>query len=167
MESAQLRRQCHRRVRGLVRSIGLPAPWDINEFVDRLERHRGRPIDLCAVQWTPGESSGAWRAHHDHDVIAFCANTTSVHQDAIIPHELAHMIAEHRGRCVLSEEEAQRRAPDLAPAAFAHLLDRVNLPGEEQEAELTARLVLARIARDRPAARGASSLAREVEAVFG
>lgn len=163
----QLRRQCQQRVRGLIRDVGLPDPWDIDQFLDRLEAHRGRAIDLCPVRWTPGESSGAWRAYPDHDVIAYSENTSGFHQDAIILHEVGHMVAGHQGRCVLSVDEAQRRAPDLSPAAFAHLLERVNLRSEEQEAELTARLLLARIARDRPGDRRADPLARRVEAVFG
>ncbi len=51
------------------------------------------------------------------------------------------MISQHRGRCVLSEDEAQRIAPDLAPAAFAHLLDRSTGEAEEHEAEMIASLI--------------------------
>lgn len=51
------------------------------------------------------------------------------------------MISQHRGRCVLSEDEAQRIAPDLAPAALAHLLDRTTGQAEEREAETIAALI--------------------------
>lgn len=169
MEWAELRGRCERRVRELVTHVGLPDPWSINEFLDRLEHHRGgREIDLLAVQWTPGESAGAWRAYTDHDVIAYSENTSAIHQDAIILHELAHMLAGHQGRCILSEEEAQRRAPDLAPAAFTHILERVNGPSEEHEAEMTAIMVLSEISRQLPRPRPhESALARNVEAAFG
>jgi hypothetical protein len=65
--------------------------WGINQFLDRLERHRRRDIDLCAA----------------------------------------------------------RIAPDLVPAAFAHLLDRSTGEAEEHEAETIASLIHQRV-RVRP-----------------
>jgi hypothetical protein len=136
-----LRDRCQRRVNDLLSRIGVPHPWDINEFCDRLERHRGREIDLCAIAWSPGHSCGAWEQHPDHDVIAYAENTSGCHQDHIILHEVGHMISHHRGRCVLSQEQAQHIAPDLLPAALAHLLDRAGAQTEEEEAELIAMLI--------------------------
>jgi hypothetical protein len=144
-----LRVRCHQRVEDLLRHTGLPHPWDINQFLDRLECHRGRAIDLCAVTWHPGVSCGAWLARPDHDVIAYAQNTSGFHQDHIILHEVGHMISQHRGRCVLSDEEAHRIAPDLTPAAFAHLLGRSGAQAEEYEAETIAALIHQR-ARLRP-----------------
>uniref|UniRef100_UPI003F49A182 hypothetical protein n=1 Tax=Amycolatopsis sp. CA-151526 TaxID=3239921 RepID=UPI003F49A182 len=166
VEWTQLRASCERTVTQLHDAVGIPDPWDVNTFLDRLERHRDRPIDLCAITWTPGTSSGAWRARADHDVIAYTSNTTGLHQDAIILHEVGHMIRHHRGRCVLSDEQAQKFAPGLAPAAFAHLLERVGTAHEEHEAELIAQLILARVARQRPRRRG-GEFARRVEGIFG
>lgn len=147
MDQTELRILCTHRVDALLSAVPLPNPWDIDTFLDRLEHHRKRAIDLAAVQWTVGDSTGAWRRREDHDIIAYPANTSPVHQDHIILHEVAHMVADHRGRCVLSVQEAHQRAPTLAPAAFAHLLDRVNIQSEEREAETMAIMILARIAR--------------------
>jgi hypothetical protein len=144
-----LRVRCHQRVDDLLQHTGIPYPWDINQFLDRLERHRGRDIDLCAISWTIGDSCGAWQQHDDHDVIAYADNTSGFHQDHIILHEIGHMISQHRGRCVLSQDEAQRIAPDLAPAAFAHLLQRSTGDAEEYEAETIASLIHQRV-RVRP-----------------
>lgn len=135
-----LRSRCQQRVDDLLSHIGLPHPWDINQFLDRLERHRGRDIDLCAIAWIVGSSCGAWQQHTDHDVIAYAENTSSFHQDHIILHEIGHMISRHRGRCALSHNQAQRIAPDLGPAALAHLLDRSGA-AEEYEAETIAALI--------------------------
>jgi hypothetical protein len=167
-----LRARCHQRVDDLLQHTGVPYPWDINQFLDRLERHRGRDIDLCAITWTAGGSCGAWQQHRDHDVIAYAGNTSGVHQDHIILHEVGHMISQHRGRCVLSEQEAQRIAPDLAPAAFAHLLDRSTGEAEEHEAEMIASLIHQR-ARVRPQlalgalAPAAARRLTRVEYIFG
>ncbi|MDT7718530.1 MAG: hypothetical protein QOH09_4522 [Pseudonocardiales bacterium] len=136
-----LRARCCQRVDDLLRHTGLPYPWNINQFLDRLERHRGRDIDLCAVAWNFGDSCGAWQQRPDHDVIAYTENTSGFHQDHIILHEVGHMISQHCGRCVLSQEDAQRIAPDLAPAALAHLLDRSGGQAEEHEAETIAALI--------------------------
>jgi hypothetical protein len=137
----RLRARCRHRVDDLLGHIGVPCPWDTNEFLDRLERHRGRDIDLCAITWVPGDSCGAWQQHPDHDVIAYVENTSHFHQDHIILHEVGHMISQHRGRCVLSHEQAQHIAPDLAPAAFAHLLGPSSAQAEEHEAEMIAALI--------------------------
>jgi hypothetical protein len=136
-----IRVRCRQRVNDLLGHTGIPNPWDINQFLDRLERHRRRDIDLCAITWSPGNSCGAWQQHPDHDVIAYAENTSGFHQDHIILHEVGHLISQHRGRCVLSQEDAQRIAPDLAPAALAHLLDPSGAQAEQHEAETIAALI--------------------------
>lgn len=172
MDWSSLRPRCQQRVDDLLRHTGIPRPWDINQFLDRLERHRGRDIDLCAISCNVGGRCGAWQPREDHDVIAYAENTSSFHQDHIILHEVGHMICQHRGQCVISEDEAQRIAPDLAPAAFAHLLDRNTGEAEEHEAEMIASLIHQRV-RLRPqlvlealSPAAAQRLAR-VEYIFG
>lgn len=167
-----LRAHCQQRVDDLLQHTGVPQPWDINEFLDRLEHHRGRAIDLCAVSWSAGTSSGAWQQRRDHDVIAYAANTSGFHQDHIILHEIGHMISQHRGRCVLSEDEAQRIAPGLAPAAFAHLLDRSTTEAEEHEAEMIASLIHQQVREPRQVATDVTPEAvaqrlTRVEDIFG
>lgn len=139
--------RCDIRVRRLLQHVALPDPWDINEFCDRLEQHRGREIDLVGVAWTAGDSTGAWQPRQSYDIIGYAANTSPVHQDHIILHEIGHMISAHRGRCVLSASHTQRLAPDLAPAAFAHLLGSTSADADEHEAETIATMILARSAR--------------------
>jgi Zn-dependent peptidase ImmA (M78 family) len=131
----------------LLQQVALPNPWDANEFLNQLERHRGREIDLCAVPWSFGDGTGAWKRAADYDLIAYAANTTSIHQDHIILHEVGHMVFDHRGRCVLSQQQAHRLAPHLQPAAFAHLLNGTSHRSEEAEAETFATMILARVAR--------------------
>lgn len=149
MDWSELRLRCEPRVRHLLDHVAMPNPWDIDVFLDRLEDYRCQPIDLCAVPWTAGESTGAWKRNGDHDIIAYAENTSPAHQDHIILHEVGHMISDHRGRCVLSLAEAQRLAPHLKSTALAHLLDRVSARSEEAEAETIASLILARAVRQR------------------
>lgn len=166
MESSELRARCAPMVRSVLATTPLPDPWDCNEFLDGLERERGRNIDVLAVDWTRGQSTGAWRRYADHDVILYAANTSVVHQDHIILHEVGHMLFEHRGRCVLSSSDAQRLAPSLAPAAFAHMLDRVSVQAEEAEAETFATMVLTRLVRQERRRRPRQRVEPEVDATL-
>jgi hypothetical protein len=149
VEWARLRGRCEQLVEDLLQQTGVPRPWDINDFLDRLERYRGRDIDLCAVTWTVGSSTGAWQRRQDYDLIAYPENTSGFHQDHVILHEIGHVISAHEGQCVLTETEAQRLAPHLAPAALAHLLNRSSSDVEEHEAELIAMLIYQR-AQNKP-----------------
>lgn len=167
MRAASLRARCERRVDELLAGTGVPRPWNIDAFLDRVEHHRGRGIDLCAVSWTPGDSTGAWQRCADHDVLAYPENTSGPHQDHVILHELGHVISQHRGRCVLSVEQAQRIAPDLGARAFAHLLHRASDPAEESEAELIAVLLSRRVRESPQVAPEADPRITRIADVFG
>lgn len=143
---SDVRRRCEALVDEVLRATGVPQPWSLNEWLDRLERVRGRDIDLCALTWAPGDPTGAWQSHPDHDLIAYPHNTASYHQDHIILHEIGHMLFEHTGQCVLSDEEARRLAPSLRASAFVHLFGRTAVAEEENEAEQFAHLLRARVA---------------------
>ncbi|EHK88739.1 hypothetical protein SZMC14600_03506 [Saccharomonospora azurea SZMC 14600] len=140
------RRRCEQLVDDVLARTGIPRPWSVNDWLDRLERVRGRDIDLCALPWSPGAPTGAWQRHRDYDLIAYPDNTAGFHQDHIILHEVGHMLFEHAGRCVLSEDEARSWAPHLRPGAFVHLFGSATTVDEEDEAERFAHLVHARVA---------------------
>jgi hypothetical protein len=137
-----LRARARARVRELLRDVPLPRPWSMNEWVDRLERRRGREIDLVAVEYAPGLPSGAWQRRADYDLIAYTAGTSPLHQDHIIAHEIAHLLCEHRGVCLMSKAEAAAVAPDLSAHLLSHLLTRVTTDDDEYEAELIAVLLM-------------------------
>ena len=130
------RQRAERRVRPLLALV--PRPWNVDTFLDRLETKRDEPIDVVAVEYQPGAPSGAWQLREGRHLIAYPTNTSPLHQDHIILHEIGHMLFEHRGDCTLALDEAQRIAPNLAPAAFAHLLTRVTTELDEYEAEMVA-----------------------------
>ena len=44
----------------LVRELGIPAPFDLSEFVAGLERQRHQPIRLCPFSSGPGIPCGLW-----------------------------------------------------------------------------------------------------------
>jgi hypothetical protein len=126
-----------------------PVPWNLDAWVNLLEVARDRPIDLVPFTYRTGSALGAWHRLRGRDVIAYPANTSVVHQDYIVLHEIAHMLCEHLGRCVLSEDEVARRAPDLSDTTLHHLLTRVTAEDGEAEAEAIATVIM-RAATTRP-----------------
>jgi len=136
MDLRALRKRCEAR---LLR-LDLPIPFDVQSFCERVAANRGRPILLYPVRSEAGPF-GLWVAGPSLDVVFYEEETSPLHQDHIILHEVGHMISQHRGRCVLSQQRAQRIAPDLTPVALAHLLDCSGAQTEEQEAETIAVLI--------------------------
>ena len=125
IDAHQLQAGARARVDALLAAVPLPRPWSMNTWVDALEAWRGREIDLVPVEYRPGRPSGAWQARPDYDLIAYTEHTSALHQDHIIAHELAHMLCEHTGTCLISEAEAAELAPGLSPRTLSHLLTRV------------------------------------------
>ncbi|RSM44370.1 hypothetical protein DMA12_16160 [Amycolatopsis balhimycina DSM 5908] len=159
---AELRERARERVRAVLAAVPLPRPWSMNAWVDRLEAWRGREIDLVPVAHRPGQPSGAWQARPGYDLIAYAGQTSALHQDHIIAHELAHLLCAHTGTCLMSEREAAELAPDLAPRALSHLLTRVTSGADEYEAELIAVLLMSAATSEPPAVRpGASGRAAD------
>jgi hypothetical protein len=123
-------------------NIGIPRPLDVDVLLDRLEQHRGRPIDLHPTTRVAGGTCGMWIRERDRDVIAYAEQTSPLHQDHIILHEIGHMISEHRGECLLTVGDAQLLAPHVRPELIEHLFARsAYSSAEEQEAEMIGSLI--------------------------
>ncbi|MCP2329924.1 hypothetical protein G443_000194 [Actinoalloteichus cyanogriseus DSM 43889] len=139
-----LRRRCEERVRQLDRSAGIPRPFDLTVFLDRLAHHRGRPITLHPSDHVAGRACGMWLDLGDMDVIAH-ARTTPLHVWHIVLHEVGHMISDHAGAHLLDRDFLRALAPDLDPDVVVRTLGRSSYSAvEEQEAEMIASLILGR-----------------------
>lgn len=134
--------RARRRAQDLLAVVPVPRPWSLDDWIDALETHRDRPIDLVEMVYTPGGPVGAWRKRADRDLIAYATNTTLCHQDFTVVHEVGHMICEHRGTC-MATAQARELAPDLSERMLGHLLGRATTDDEELEAETIATVVLA------------------------
>lgn len=150
MRYGSLMRQARARVRRLDEAIGIPRPLDVEVLLDRLEQHRGRSIHLHESDRTAGGPCGLWLQQADRDVIVYAADTSPVHQDHIILHEIGHMIAEHGSGCALAIGAARELAPSASPTLIAHIFARSNCSTlEELEAEMIASFIwLAAAGRD-------------------
>lgn len=156
----RLWRSCQARVRELQRSVGLPEMNALEEFLDRLAAHRGRPIELRPFTHdeVPDGICGLWINRTDRDVIGF--PTEARHATHIVMHEVAHMLCGHRGGPAVDATQLASFMPDLDPDMVRSVLGRSVFSGrEEREAELIGSLIMDRVTGDaRPLAEPPAAL---------
>jgi len=133
-------------VRDLSRTAGIPAPFDLTEFLARWSAQRGgRPVELLelTVDELPAGTCGLWLELPDRDVVGFPEGAAPTHRDHIVLHEVGHMLAGHRG--VLGGSGVAALLPDLDPEMVRSVLGRsVYSDAQEREAELIASLIMHR-----------------------
>ena len=144
----RLRRRCERRLE----NIAIPSPFDLDIFCAVMTAHRGRPLTL---QPMPGLSTGApcgmWISVSTADYVFYDPETSQLHAEHIILHELSHMLSGHTsginaGRDVRGATIG-RLVPDLDPRAIDTILGRASYTSaQEREAEMLASLIRARSA---------------------
>jgi hypothetical protein len=139
----EVRRRCEARLR----HINLPEPFDITEFCRRVSAERGRPLHVRGI---PGPATrprpcGIWIATADDDWIFVEQDTSPLHRQHIVLHEVAHILCGHAAADLPGSDLAGRLFPDLSPAMVRSVLSRASYYSEsEREAELLASLILAR-----------------------
>ena len=138
----RVRRQCQARLR----QLALPEPFDLTELCRSVSIGRGRPLHVRGI---PGPASrarpcGIWIATGDDDWIFVSQQTSPLHRQHIVVHELAHMLCGHMAAELPENDMLRRLFPDLSPAMVKAVLSRSGYHSEyEREAELLASLILA------------------------
>jgi hypothetical protein len=129
-------------------------PFELEAFCASLARQRRRPIELVALAGLGGQTHGAWIPTRASDIIVYERQTTPLHQEHIVLHELSHIICGHEAQ--LAGSETARLFPDLRAELVQLILERHLYPTrEELEAEILASLIYDRVrgqARDEAAA---------------
>lgn len=148
----RLQRRCERRLKG----VQIPDPFDLETFCNHIATQRGRRLRLEPV---PGLSSGApcgmWIALGETDVILYDPNTSKLHAEHIVLHELGHMLSDHSVGRGFDGAVLTRLMPDIDPSTIARVLGRERYSSEqEREAEMLASLIRARARRGVPAPAG-------------
>lgn len=92
-------RRLRRRINKLLAEVGIPDPWDIREFVQRVAAHRGRPIELLAAEIPPDGPDAMWVPTENVDVILYDSTLREgdLHWEQVLAHEVAHILLCHRG----------------------------------------------------------------------
>ena len=83
----------------LIRQAAIPQPFDVAEFCERIAGQRSRPLRLVAEPaGSMGDAVGLLVGLADRDEIHYVSDTSRYHQQAIVLHEVGHLLAEHDGR---------------------------------------------------------------------
>jgi hypothetical protein len=129
------------RCRELLDQIGLPSPFDLTAFCQSVAARRGRPVHLISIASGLGPC-GLWAASDEADYIFYEQETSSLHQQHIILHELGHLLFGHAAPKLSLNELAKLLLPNLQRDMVHQVLARAGYSTEEeQEAELFATLV--------------------------
>jgi hypothetical protein len=162
-------KQLWRRCRELADSVPLPAPFRPDTFADAVAAHRGRRIELMPVPATVGAPCGLLMTTDRADYILYPVNTTELHQQHILMHEVAHLLCGHTGTAEIDAAATRALMPNLSPELVRRVLGRtVYTETEEREAELLASLIAQRAARlPRPPSAEAPDEVVQLERLFG
>ncbi|MFG3404073.1 hypothetical protein [Streptomyces sp. NPDC048142] len=173
-------RDLHRLIRRELQDLGVHPPLDVERLCTALSRRRGRPLYLREAPLPKPGPSGMWAEYDTYDVILYQQETTELHQDGIILHEVGHILVAE------NEKAAKDTAPDedaatvdvegwatLLPVFGTEAVKRVAQrcsydDGEECSVELVATIILewsALLANSTPPADDPAL--RRVEAALG
>jgi hypothetical protein len=141
MSLRSIRRQCESALEG----VPVPNPFDINEFCRVISLRRQRALNLVPKQTRLGPC-GVWLSLPDVDYVFYEPETSQLHREHIILHELGHLLCEHQPTEVIDAEVISKLFPNLNPTVVHRVLGRTNYTAiEEQEAEMLASLVRGRV----------------------
>ena len=141
MSLKSIRRQCESALEG----VPVPNPLDINDFCRVISSRRGRALHLVPKQTRLGPC-GVWLSLPEVDYVFYESETSQLHREHIILHELGHLLCEHQPTEVIDEEVVAQLFPHLDPAVVHRVLGRTTYTAiEEQEAEMLASLVRGRV----------------------
>lgn len=138
MKERELRRRCRRELQAL----GIQPPLQVDVLCRLLGERRGRPIRLVPYALPVPGPFGVWLATASADYILYQQETSKIHQDHIILHEVGHILADHQSDD--SDDEFWRQMmPDISREAIRRALRRTSYDQEhEREAELVATIIL-------------------------
>lgn len=121
----------------------IPRPWSADEFIRRVSTSRRRPIHLLTYPLSTGDPTGFWLSTTGADYIVVPDSATGARRDAIIGHEIAHIVLEHDPQPATQLEGLAALAPNSSPELVARFLPRHGYQaGIEREAEtLATRLI--------------------------
>jgi hypothetical protein len=153
------RKHLQRRVEAAIRQVPIPEPFDLPEYLRRVEALRRRPIrlypippglrDVPVALWLPDDA-------RDLDLIFVDTTITSWHRDLCILHECGHMLLDHRPSPEVPRDYSWlgQLFSHLDPAAVRTVLLCRELFDEDQEreAELFAAILAARAVQQAGAA---------------
>src|SRR5664279_3334668 len=124
----------------------IPTPWSAEEFIHQVSRSRQRPIHLQTYPLSTGDPTGFWLSTPAADYIIVPDSASGARRDAIIGHELAHIVLEHNPQPTTELDGLAALAPHSSPDLVARYLPRHGYQASiEREAETLATRLIAHI----------------------
>ncbi|MET8994137.1 hypothetical protein [Amycolatopsis sp. Hca4] len=170
-------RSLWQRARRVADAVSLPQPFDAAGFVAGLAAERGRPIELMPVSAPEGAPCGLLMSTERADYILYPTNTTALHRQHILLHEVGHLLCGHVGAdagadgIAIDAAAGRQLMPNLSPELVRRVLGRTTYTEtEEREAELVASLLAQRVVRPaepREPAPGVPDGVRRFDSLFG
>lgn len=144
MNREQARRECE----SLVATLDVPDPFDLTEMCTRLSAQLGRTIVLMSHAMVTGGLCGTWMRTAKADYVFYEQDTSPLHQQHIIFHEIGHILRRHVPGRELSADLARAMAPGIKLSDTFRVLGRDSYDDDDEfEAELIATLIQRRISR--------------------
>ena len=140
-------RSVRRRCESTLRTVTIPDPFEVNEFAAVVSRRRGRRLELLPKQTSAGPC-GVWVALPDVDYVFYEPDTSALHRDHIVVHELGHLLRQHEPTECVDDGVLRVLFPGLSADMVKRVLGRTSYNDvEEQEAEMIASLVSEQVHR--------------------
>lgn len=138
------------RLGSLVSRLGLPDDWSVEEFIEAVERMRGRRIvQLPLPERSPVGLCGLWLARPDDDLVLHRRCWDPTMEKHMVAHEVAHMLLGHDRLTSPRELATMLAGVDLggepgSPAPVVQTARGASTYSDraEYEAELLATLVM-------------------------
>ncbi|MCM6774045.1 hypothetical protein NDR87_11230 [Nocardia sp. CDC159] len=165
----RIRRRCDQ----LIEELQITTPFRVDTLIDSAGRARGRPIVPIPIALPPAGPTGVLVTTADRHYIFFQKNTSRIHRENIILHELGHLLCDHRGMNDLNHGRSLSLFPDLDPAMVITMLGRAAYSDEqEREAEFIASVLHTKTAAWSPDSTWAvpsdvADVIERIERVFG
>ncbi len=149
-------RELWRRCRRIAATVTPPSPFDPSVFAAALSARLGRTVELLPLPAGSLGPCGVLVSTDRADYIGYPADTTPLHQQHIVLHEVGHLLCGHHDTADRGPADADTGAgaaarellPHLSPELVRRVLGRSAYSEvQEQEAEVFASLVLHRTAR--------------------
>ena len=143
----------------------MPRPWSIDRFAANLAGQRDRAIHLIAWPLADIDQSltGMWIPTVVADYVFFDREATPSRREAIIGHELGHLVFDHAARLEdASDDLLEALAPSISPELARRILARGRSTYGDAEESLaeTFATALIRVGNGRRAGGGDTELGR-------
>ncbi|QES47314.1 hypothetical protein DEJ50_05205 [Streptomyces venezuelae] len=158
----KLRRRCQT----ILGHLDLTEPFSVDALCARMAEQRGRPILLHPLPREAAESGicGLWVGTDSTDFVFYEAQTSPLHREHIVLHELGHILFGHNALADMDPAADLQENPE---AVVPRVLGRTNYTTrQEQEAEMLASMIRAR-AGLHPAGRSPGGTLERLETAMG